>query len=49
MLDCKTQASNVDTNVPSNKSRHEPSDGGVPIDTDVKLGATGIWCVIKKK
>ena len=47
MLDCKKNASNVDTNVPSNIGRHEPSDGGVPIETDVHLGIGGISCVIK--
>ena len=48
MLDCKTQARNVDTNVPSNNATHEPSDGGLPLHTNVQLDIGGISCVIKK-
>ena len=48
MLDCKKQESNVDTNVQSNESRHEPSDGRVPIEIDLQLGTRGISCAIKK-
>ena len=48
VLDCKKKASNVDTNVPSNIGRHEPSDSGVAIQTDVQLSTRGILCAIKK-
>jgi len=41
VLDCKNQESNVDTT-------HEPSDSGVPIETNLLLGTRGISCVIKK-
>lgn len=37
----------MDTNVPSNIGRHEPSDSGVPIETDAQLGTKSISCVIK--
>ena len=36
---------NVDTNVPSSGT-HEPSDGGVPLATDVQLYTGDISCVI---
>ena len=42
MLDCKKQETNVETNVQSNIERHENSDSGVPIETDVHLGTGGI-------
>ena len=47
MLDCRKKANNVDANVPSNNGRHEPSDGGVRIETDVPLYSGGIACVLK--
>ena len=42
MIDFKKKATNVETNVQSNIERHEPSDSGVPIETDVHLSTGGI-------
>lgn len=47
MLDCKKKASNVDTNAPSNIGRHDLSDGGVPIETNVQLGTGGYFMCYK--
>lgn len=44
MIDCKKQEDSVNTDVPSNDRRHEPSDSGVKIETDVQLNSRGISC-----
>ena len=44
MLDCKKNADRINVDVPSNDGRHDPSDSGVKIETDVQLDSGGISC-----
>ena len=44
MFDCKKKIDSVNTNVPRNNGRHEPSDSGVQIETDVQLDSGGTSC-----